>query len=63
MSLQQIKNYIGGELVTAASGGWLDDFEPATGKAYAQVPDSGAADIDAAVAAAERAVAAIGGAS
>ena len=55
MSLLQIKNYIGGKLAPAASGGWLDDHEPATGKVYAQVPDSGAADIDAAVAAATRA--------
>ena len=55
MSLQQIKNYIGGKLVPAASGGWLDDFEPATGKVYAQVPDSSSADVNAAVEAAEHA--------
>ena len=55
MSLQQIKNYIGGKLVPATSGGWLDDFEPATGKVYAQVPDSGGIDVDAAADAAEHA--------
>ncbi|HLW74839.1 MAG TPA: aldehyde dehydrogenase [Gammaproteobacteria bacterium] len=51
----EIKNYIGGKLVPAASGGWLDDHEPASGKVYARLPDSTAADIDAAVAAAARA--------
>jgi aminomuconate-semialdehyde/2-hydroxymuconate-6-semialdehyde dehydrogenase len=48
----EIKNYIGGKLQPASSGGWLDDFEPATGKTYARIPDSSTADVDAAVAAA-----------
>ena len=51
----EIKNYIGGKLVPAVSGGWLDDHEPATGKVYARLPDSSAADVDAAVSAAARA--------
>lgn len=51
----EIKNYIGGKLVPAASGGWLDNHEPATGKVYARLPDSGAADVDAAVTAAVKA--------
>ena len=51
----EIRNYIGGQLQPASSGGWLDDFEPATGKVYARIPDSGAADVDAAVAAAAKA--------
>ena len=51
----EIRNYIGGKLQPASSGGWLDDFEPATGKVYARIPDSGATDVDAAVTAAARA--------
>src|SRR5579863_6360603 len=51
----ELKNYIGGKLSPAASGAWLEDFEPATGKVYARVPDSGAADVDGAVAAARAA--------
>jgi acyl-CoA reductase-like NAD-dependent aldehyde dehydrogenase len=50
-----IKNYIDGKLSTAASGGWLDDHEPATGKVYARIPDSDAGDVAAAVEAAGRA--------
>ena len=53
--MQEIRNYIGGKLAPAASGTWLDDYEPATGKAYARVPDSSASDVDAAVAAAAQA--------
>ena len=48
-------NYIDGKLVAAASGGWLDDFEPATGKVYARIPDSDEPTSTAAVAAAARA--------
>jgi len=39
----------------AASGEWLDSVDPSTGEAWARVPASGAADVDAAVAAAQRA--------
>ncbi len=53
--MQKLANYIDGKLTPAASAGWLGDFEPATGQVYAQVPDSQAADIDSAVAAATRA--------
>src|ERR1041385_5922639 len=51
----ELKNYIGGKLQPALSGGWLDCHEPATAKVYARIPDSGAADVDAAVTAAARA--------
>lgn len=53
--MQQLANYIDGELTAAASGRWLDNFEPATGQRYAKLPDSGQADVDAAVVAAQRA--------
>lgn len=53
--MQEIRNYIGGKLQPASSGGWLDCFEPATGKAYARIADSAQADVDAAVEAATHA--------
>lgn len=48
-------NYIDGRLCAPRSGRYLDVFEPAVGAVYAQCPDSDAADIDAAVGAAQRA--------
>ena len=51
--MQKLANYINGELLPAASGGWLDNFEPATGTAYARIPDSHKTDMDNAVAAAK----------
>ncbi|MCH7813144.1 MAG: aldehyde dehydrogenase, partial [Planctomycetes bacterium] len=51
----RIANYIDGKRVAPVSGRYLDDVDPATGRAYAQVPDSDAADVDLAVAAADRA--------
>ena len=63
MSLIRIQNYIGGELVDPQSGQWLDNVEPATGQVYSQVPDSGEADIAAAVKAANGAKESWGGIS
>ncbi len=42
----QIENYIGGELVTPASGTYLDNFNPATGEVYSQIPDSDDRDVN-----------------
>jgi aminomuconate-semialdehyde/2-hydroxymuconate-6-semialdehyde dehydrogenase len=53
--MQRILHFINGRFEPAASGGWLDDIEPATGQVYAQVADGDAADVDRAVTAAERA--------
>lgn len=53
--LIKIQNYINGQLAPALSGGWLDNYEPATGKVYSHIPDSDAADVQAAVDAAEAA--------
>ena len=52
MSDKKIKNYIGGKMLEAAGGQWLENFEPATGQVYSRIPDSATSDIDAAVAAA-----------
>jgi len=51
----QIKNFIDGKFVEATNGKFLDNIEPATGKPYSQVPDSGKEDVELAVAAAEKA--------
>jgi aminomuconate-semialdehyde/2-hydroxymuconate-6-semialdehyde dehydrogenase len=51
----EIKNYVGGQLLPAAGGQWIDDYEPATGQVYAHIPDSDAQDVEAAVRAARAA--------
>jgi aminomuconate-semialdehyde/2-hydroxymuconate-6-semialdehyde dehydrogenase len=51
--MKKIENYIGGKLVTPVSGCYLDNFEPATGAVYSQIPDSDKADIELAVEAAK----------
>src|SRR5881275_812913 len=53
----QIKNFIDGKFVQPVGEKYLDNIEPATGKPYSQVADSGKADVDLAVAAAENAFA------
>jgi aminomuconate-semialdehyde/2-hydroxymuconate-6-semialdehyde dehydrogenase len=53
--MTKILNFIDGQFVEPVSGKFLDNIEPATGKAYSQVPDSGARDVELAVAAAEKA--------
>src|SRR5436853_4045895 len=51
----KIRNFIGGEFREPMSGKYLDNIEPATGKPYSKVADSGKEDVDLAVAAAEKA--------
>ncbi len=51
----RILNYIGGEWVPPRNGRYFEDVNPATGEVIAEVPDSGADDVAAAVEAAERA--------
>ena len=50
-----LTNYIDGRLCAPRTARYLDVYEPATGRAYADCPDSGKGDVDAAVAAAQRA--------
>ena len=50
-----LANYIDGRLCAPRTARYLDVYEPATGKVYADCPDSGAGDIDAAIVAAQRA--------
>lgn len=53
--MQKIENYIDGELVAPAEHAYLDNINPATGKAYSLIPDSSATDVDRAVEAAKAA--------
>jgi aminomuconate-semialdehyde/2-hydroxymuconate-6-semialdehyde dehydrogenase len=55
MDTAALANLIDGELRAPTGGAYLDVFEPATGKVYAHCPDSDAGDVQAAIAAAERA--------
>jgi aminomuconate-semialdehyde/2-hydroxymuconate-6-semialdehyde dehydrogenase len=61
--VEHLANYIDGLAVPAKGGGTIEVFEPATGRAYALLPDSGAGDVEAAIDAAERAFPAWSGAS
>ncbi|MEP6955286.1 MAG: aldehyde dehydrogenase family protein, partial [Chthoniobacterales bacterium] len=56
-SLPTIGNFTGGQWLEPQSGAYLDNIEPATGKVYSRVADSDAADVEFAVAAAEKAFA------
>lgn len=51
----QIRNYIDGKLVEPTKNNWLPNMEPATGKQYAQIPDSDDEDIALATQAAQAA--------
>lgn len=51
----RLANFIDNQHLPPASGDYLDVFEPATGDLYALAPRSDAADVDLAVAAAQRA--------
>src|SRR5438105_8933146 len=53
--LERIGNFIDGQFVAPVGGNYLDNIEPATGKPYSQVADSDARDVEASVAAAEKA--------
>ncbi|HYX38150.1 MAG TPA: aldehyde dehydrogenase [Oligoflexus sp.] len=53
--MDRILNYIDGSFVAPASGQFLDNYRPRDGAVYGQLPDSTAADVDRAVAAAKAA--------
>ncbi len=53
--MEQLKNYINGALVQPVSKTYLDNYEPATGQVYSQIPDSDERDIQLAVDAAKAA--------
>jgi acyl-CoA reductase-like NAD-dependent aldehyde dehydrogenase len=47
--MQKIQNYIGGAFVDPQNGQFVDSFNPHTGEAFLQVPDSDEHDVNAAV--------------
>ncbi len=53
--MQRYRHWINGDAVEPGNGQWLDVFDPATGTIASQVADGNAADVDAAVAAAQAA--------
>ncbi|MGB1216941.1 MAG: aldehyde dehydrogenase, partial [Saprospiraceae bacterium] len=53
--MKYIKNYIGGSLIPAESGDYIDNVAPSLGEIYSHIPDSDALDVQKAVDAAERA--------
>ena len=44
--MEKILNYINGVLVEPINGSYLDNYNPAIGKVYSQIPDSNEKDID-----------------
>lgn len=55
MSVDKIQNYIGGKKSPPTSGRYLDNFEPATGQKYSELPDSDGLDVVSAIQAANKA--------
>jgi len=53
--MTQIQNFINGQYTPPVNGRYIENFAPATGKVSGQIPDSDAADVDHAVAAAKTA--------
>jgi aminomuconate-semialdehyde/2-hydroxymuconate-6-semialdehyde dehydrogenase len=53
--MQQLANFINGKFQPPQSGKYLPVYEPARGKVYAEAPDSTAADVEVAMAAASQA--------
>ncbi len=51
----RLGNFIGGHFLPPASGNYIPDINPATGEVIADLPDSGADDVNAAVEAAQKA--------
>jgi len=53
--MQKLANYIDGELIAPLSGNYIDNYNPAEGRVYSMLPDSGTEDVRVAVDAATRA--------
>ena len=53
--MEQLLNYIDGKLQKPIADQWLDNYEPATGKVYSQIPDSDNKDVELATQAAKAA--------
>lgn len=53
--MNQLQNYINGQLVAPAAGQYIDNYNPATGEVYSLIPDSDEQDVEQAVQAAQAA--------
>lgn len=53
--MEKLQNFVNGEYCEPSTGQYIDNFEPATGKVYSLIPNSGAEDVKNAVDAAEKA--------
>ncbi len=53
--MEKIQNYINGELSDPISGRWIDNYNPAIGEVYSQIPDSDDKDVVLATEAAKKA--------
>ena len=53
--MEQLRNYINGELTSPVSKTYLDNYEPATSEVYSQIPDSDERDVQLAFDAAKNA--------
>lgn len=53
--MEKLQNFINGEYIAPLTGNYLDNYEPATGEVYSLIPNSGSADVELAVEAAEKA--------
>jgi aminomuconate-semialdehyde/2-hydroxymuconate-6-semialdehyde dehydrogenase len=53
--MQKLENYINGQLLAPQSGNYLDNYNPAIGEVYSQIPDSDERDVQMAVVAAKAA--------
>ncbi|MCH2229601.1 MAG: aldehyde dehydrogenase [Crocinitomicaceae bacterium] len=53
--MEKLQNFINGEYCDPIQGQYIDNYEPATGKVYSFIPNSGTEDVQKAVDAAEKA--------
>ncbi len=53
--MERLRNYIDGVLVAPLGGAYIDNYNPATGNVYSQIPDSDERDVELAYEAAARA--------
>ncbi|MCI2230066.1 aldehyde dehydrogenase [Polaribacter sp. MSW13] len=51
----KIKNYINGEFINPIQNNWIENYNPAIGEVYGQIPDSTKEDVEKAVEAAKKA--------
>lgn len=53
--MEKLQNFIDGKYCDPAKGKYMDNYEPATGKVYCQIPNSTSEDVEEAVKSAEKA--------